>query len=230
MNYTIIYVNDRALENRQKINSILCDFNYVDDIEFCNGNTSAPWHIIDNMGIRQDVWSPYDGRSFSPLPGELGIWVSTLNVFKYIVDNSIDKFLILEDDAILSENFVKYFEIAIKDLPEDFDFLSLSYFQDQNEIDSRTQIGSEHIHKSYNQYSNGVGMVYSLKGAKKVLKLLKRTGIEYTSDCYLFHYSQNNTLNGYSLIKKESPLVSHMHSKIKSLIDPENIRETDNDL
>jgi len=230
LKYTIIHVNDRAKTNMAKIKNILSSFQYVDDIKFCDGNKDGPWHIINNKGISQDAWSPYDGRTFPPLPGELGVWVSNINIFEYIVKNKIDQMLVLEDDAIIVDSFVDFFNTYTKDLPSDFDFFALSYFPDQNNFTTETDIGSKNIHKSKNQYSNGVAMLYSLQGAKKILKLLQRTGLEYTSDCYIFYNAQKNMLNGYSLIKTDKPLVMHIESKIKSLIDPDNIRQTNNNL
>lgn len=230
MKYTIIHIDDRAKNNILKIKNILSNFQYIDDIVFCDGNKDGPWHVLNNKGIMQDVWRPYDGRQFPPLPGELGVWVSNINIFEYVVKNKIDHILVLEDDAIIEKNFADLFNTYVKDLPLDFDFFALSYFLDQNSLTAETDIGSKNVHKSTNQYSNGVGMLYSLQGAKKILKLLQRTGLEYTSDCYIFHHAQTGMLNGYSLIKTNTPLVLHIESKIKSLIDPDNVRQTDNNL
>lgn len=229
MKYTIIHVNDRAQNNIDYNKKILENFQYVNDIEFFNGNLGNSWDVINHMGIRQDVWNPYDGRSTPPLPGELGIWISTINCWQYIVDNDIDLMLVLEDDILLAEDFVKKLQLAISDLPNDFDFLSLYYFKEQNWEDDNTEIGSEYIKKSFNQYSAGQAILYSKNGAKNLLKILKRVGIEYTTDCFIFHYGQNNALKGYSIKKENDYFVSHEYKNIKSLIDPDNTRNT-NDL
>ena len=76
MEYTIIKINDRAIENINKTKALLKDFNYIDDIPFFDSNKSNAWDAISAMGIRNDVWSPYDGRTFPALAGELGIWLS----------------------------------------------------------------------------------------------------------------------------------------------------------
>jgi GR25 family glycosyltransferase involved in LPS biosynthesis len=227
MKYTIIYVNDRAIENMNGNHKILDSFNYIDEIEYFDGNSGNAWDIINHKGIKQDVWNPYDGRTLAPLPGELGVWVSTINVLEYIVSNKIDKMLVLEDDIILQNNFLNNFQKCLNDIPEDFDFFSLYYFDGQNNITEQTEIGSDHIHKSLNQYSAGQAILYSYSGAKKLLKLIYRKGIEYTTDCFIFKQSQLNLLNGYSIKGPNDLFLFHEYKKIQSLIDPGNERKTE---
>jgi GR25 family glycosyltransferase involved in LPS biosynthesis len=224
MKYTIVHINDRSKENMDYNKSILSDFEYVKDIEFFNGNEGNAWDVINHKEIRQDVWSPYDGRSFPPLPGELGIWVSTINVWEYIIDNDIDMFLMLEDDIRISKDFVLNLQLCLNDLPKDFDFLSLYYFEEQNNFDEGTDIGSKYIHKALTQYSAGQAMIYSNAGAKKLLKVLKRKGIQYTADCFIFRQCHEEVVNGYSVIPDNLVFLEHDYKNIKSTIDPENQR------
>jgi GR25 family glycosyltransferase involved in LPS biosynthesis len=137
------------------------------------------------MGIKLDVWAPYDGRTTAPLPGELGVWVSTINTWRYMIDNSIDCMLVLEDDVQLSDNFVDSLTLCLQDLPGNFECLSLYYFEGQNWTEDRTDVGSEYIHKSLNQYSAAQGTIYSNRGAKNLTKLVKKFGIQYTADCFI---------------------------------------------
>jgi GR25 family glycosyltransferase involved in LPS biosynthesis len=221
-----MHVDNRAKDNIEVNKELLKDYTYVSDIEFFNGNKGNSWDIINHLGIRQDVWNPYDGRVSSPLPGELGVWVSTINTWKYIVNNNINYFLLLEDDVILNKNFVENLNKVFLDLPENFDFLSLYYFEGHNWEDENTDIGSEYIHKSNNQYSAGQVTLYSLSGAKKLLKLIKRKGIEYTSDCFVFKQAHIGSVSGYSIKPDKLVFAYHDDVKISSLIDPENTRNT----
>jgi GR25 family glycosyltransferase involved in LPS biosynthesis len=223
MKYTIIKVTDRSIDNVNNIKKILNQFEHTDEIIFCNGNLEDADKILDNEGVTRRSWAPYDGRTSKPLPGELGIFVSYINIFKYIIENQIDKLLVIEDDAALLDNFVDLLLLYLDDLPEDFDFLSLSYFSDQNDITESTDIGSKYIHRSFNQYSSAVGIVFSLKGAYSILELFKKIGMEATSDNFIFYYSKQKMLNGFSLIKNESPLIKH-HGNFISVIDPDNYR------
>lgn len=227
MKYTIISINDRSINNIEKNKKILKSFDFVDSIEFFNGNIGNAWDVINHKGIRQDVWSPYDGRTSEPLPGELGIWVSTLNVLEYIVNNKIEMLLVLEDDVILQNNFVNDLQKCLTDLPKNFDFLSLFYFSGQNWVDERTNIQSDYVHRSYNQFAGAQGMIYSYRGAKKILRCIKVKGIEYTSDCFIFKQSLLGAVNGYSIKPDAIKLISHDIKNIKSTIDPNNQRNTD---
>jgi GR25 family glycosyltransferase involved in LPS biosynthesis len=228
VNYTIIHVNDRAKESMDHNKSILNEYTYVNDIEFFNGNTGNAWDVINHYGIKKDVWAPYDGRPTPPLPGELGIWVSTINVWKYMAQNHIDRLLVLEDDVLLDSDFTKNLQLCMGDLPDNFDFLSLYYFKGHNWEGEETDIGSKYVHKSTNQYSAAQATVYSLNGARKLLRAVTRKGIEYTTDCFIFRQSLLGVVNGYSIRPNNLSMLSHQVDKVTSLIDPANVRNTDN--
>lgn len=225
MKYTIISVNERSADQILKNKRILKNFQYIDDINFINGNKVNAKKLIADRKIPVDVWNPYDGRPFGPLPGELGIWCSLLNTFDYIIDNNFDHLLVLEDDAILNHDAEQYILNAVNELPDSWDFLSLFYFSDQNSFDDSTDIGKKYIHKSINQLSGGVGFIFSNPGVKKIKKILQRVGIQYTTDCFIFHQSRLGFLNGYSLIPNSYQPILHNVNEIKSVIDPDNLRK-----
>jgi GR25 family glycosyltransferase involved in LPS biosynthesis len=225
MKYTIICINNRSKKYIDQNIKILKSLKYINDIEFFNGNSGNAWDVINHKGIRTDVWKPYDGRQTSPLPGEYGIWVSTINVLERIVDHDLESLLVLEDDILLEKDAEKNILAALADLPKSWDFLSLYHFEGQNEYSLETDIGSDLIHKSINQPSGAQAIIYSNAGAKKILKLLKRKGIEYTSDCFIFEQSRLGFINGYSIIPGVKKYLQHKYKDIESLIDPNNIRK-----
>lgn len=224
MKYCIIHVNDRAIHNIKTNRVILKDFEYIENIEFFNGNTQNALDVFNHMGIRTDVWNPYDGRSFPPLPGEYGIWISTINVWNYMISNDIAELLVLEDDIELSKTAQEDILLLKNELPEKWDFLSLYHFDGHNNFDSTTDIGSIYIHKSINQPSAGQAILYSNAGAKKFMRLIRHKGIEYTSDCFIFEQSKIGAVNGYSVIPNKKLFLTHNNLSVPSIIDPENIR------
>jgi GR25 family glycosyltransferase involved in LPS biosynthesis len=223
--YTVVHINDRSKDYIDQNNNILKSFSYVDDIVFFNGNTGNAWDVINHKKIKTDVWQPYDERVFPPLPGEYGIWVSTINTLEYISNNNLNYLLVLEDDILLEQTAEEDILEAMLDLPENWDFLSFYSFEGQNQHSVKTDIGSKLIHKSINQPAGAQAMLYSNSGAKKILKLLKRKGIEYTSDCFIFEQSRLGFLNGYSAIPGAKEYLQHKYKDVKSLIDPDNIRK-----
>lgn len=227
ISYTIVHVDDRAEEYIDSNKSILKTLKYVNDIEFFNGNVENPWDVLHNRNIMTDVWNPYDGRSFPPLPGELGVWISTINIWDYIIENNLESLLVLEDDVSLAEDASKKINLFISELPDNWDFLSLHYFNGKNKLDKTTDIGSKYIHKSLNQYASGQAILYSQSGAQKLRNLVQQKGIEYTSDCFVFEQARVGNVNGYSLNPNTKNFVTHEHKNIKSLIDPDNTRKTE---
>jgi GR25 family glycosyltransferase involved in LPS biosynthesis len=126
---------------------------------------------------------------------------------------------------LLEKNAEKSISLALDELPKSWDFLSLYYFEGHNEYSSKTDIGSGLIHKSINQPAGAQAIVYSRSGAKKILQLIKRKGIEYTSDCFIFEQSRLGFINGYSIIPGVKKYLEHNYKNVKSLIDPDNVRK-----
>lgn len=55
----------------------------------------------------------------------IGCWLSHKKCWEYIVENNIDRCLILEDDAIFIDDFSSKLEKVMKDVPSDWDVLLL---------------------------------------------------------------------------------------------------------
>jgi GR25 family glycosyltransferase involved in LPS biosynthesis len=230
MKYTIVRVNDRAKTLIDKNKKILNSFEYVDSIKFFNANLENPWDELANRGIDVSTWRPYDGRTSDPLPGELGIWLSFLNIFEYMTKTNTQQLLVLEDDAKIKKRAPSELYALIQKLPKKWDFLSLHFNDQQNNLTPESDIGLKKIHKSINQFSSTVAVIYSYSGAQKLLELVKEKGIEYTLDCFLYHQAAVGLLNGYSIIPSNDQLVSHEGegSGFESIIDPTNLRHYQN--
>jgi len=222
-NYTIASINNNYNDNSLKTKNILKNFNHIKDIEFFNGIDCDGKKRLKEIGINVNKWMPYDGRKLDPLPGEYGAMITKINTLKYIIDNSLDNMLFLEDDIILDNNFYKKFFLCLKELPKNFDFLSLYYIDDQNYITSESDIKLRYIHRSINQYAGTQIMYYSKNGAKKILELLYKKGMEYTADCFIFKQCHLGLLNGYS-IKPETLVMGYQNTLFGSVIDPKNLR------
>lgn len=224
LKFTIIKINDRCVDQTLKNISILNNLEYVDNIEFCNGNIENAKLILEKMEISTDTWLPYDGRVHPAFPGEYGAWVSNIRVWQFMVKNSIDSLLVLEDDAILNNDSMTILNISIPELPKNWDFLSLFYLSGENQFNKNTDIGSKRIHNTFNQNCSAVTVLYSLAGAKKLLQLVKTFGIEYAHDCFLYKQSNSKKLNGYCIIPSDIMFASHDKDTRTSTIDPTGSR------
>jgi len=67
--------------------------------------------------------------------GEIGCYLSHLEIYKQIVANGWGKTLILEDDAVFTQSFFDWFEKQYELLPEDFDmwFLGRGNYDYENQ-------------------------------------------------------------------------------------------------
>lgn len=228
ISYSVMHISDRFQENILNTHKILEQIKCINDIEYVDGNkVDAERYIKEKYGLDFNNWNPTDNRKqHDPLPGEFGVWASCLNVYKYIVDNKIPYFLLIEDDFVLDLEFVFYLKTIIKEAPKDLDFLSLFSYGPHNDFSDKTDLNLRYIHKSHNQYSGFQAIIFSLEGAKKILSYLQKTGITYTNDCYVYELSRKQKINGYSIIRKSLNL-GKLDMSVDSEIDPQNQRGND---
>lgn len=223
INYCIIKINNRKESNILNTKRILKSANFISTIEYFNGIIfDSKQKLLENK-IRVRWGHPVE--PYSPLPGELGEWVSMINCFKYIVENNLDHMLILEDDAELLDDFLPVFMNAINDLPDNFDFLSLySSNWDNKKSDTYSDIGSSWIHKAIYQKTATPATLVSNSGAKKILKAVRSFGITEPIDSFLFNKARSFKLIGFSLLP-DIIIVKHSNKLSDSMIDPENLRK-----
>lgn len=114
--YTLVKINNVRERIQSQIDNSLKEF-IKHDIEFIDGNNEKQVNsfFIKNKNINEVR---------PQRAGVVGHWMTSYNIFKYIVENDIDRLLVIEDDAILSPTFVRDLEICINELPDDFDFFT----------------------------------------------------------------------------------------------------------
>ena len=219
MDYTIVSISDRAFHNIEKNKNILSHCNYH-NISFFDGNKNDAFEAIFNRNFTI-FWDPADGRKTPPLSSEFGVWMSHILILEYIIKNKIKFMVVLEDDVEISKNFVDVVKNAISEV-ETFDFISLYYDDDKDHEPYEVDCQLELLERPYNQYAYIQGIVYSLSGAKKILKFFKNNPIKYTVDCCIFDLPRLGIVDAYR-IKKDFEIVKH-DTNIPSEIDSTNYR------
>jgi len=199
--YTIISINDRAVENKNYIKSIM-GTSPIDNIKFINAHNTDVYSYFNDLNIGLN-WD-FKRQQRDVLPGELGCIASHLQCLRYIVENNIPEMIVFEDDAVLSDTFKHNFNNSYKDLPKDYDFLAetknINPYSDPYKYFSDTcLIESNYIHKAKLLLYHTDFMLYSYKGAKKILEVYKSFGITDPYDVFLFDLGRENILNIYAV-------------------------------
>lgn len=220
MKYAIISISDRAKDNVNNTKNILSSFEEV-GIRSVNGHTESIDNIMKDLSINKNNWQLTPQRS-----GEIGVWLSNIFVFKKIIQEDIDMLVLLEDDAILSNNFINIFNNLLKEVPKDFDFLALQYFENCRYLyKDDAEIGLNNICLA--KY-NGFGcqaILWSKSGATKMIESVNNTGLTLPIDLYMYNYlSRENLINGYSIKPDAEQIVFHDLAKYKSTIDLDGTR------
>lgn len=158
---------------------------------------------------------------WEPKIGELGIWLSQINVWRYIVDNDLDWMIAFEDDAILAPDGQELITKSMSCLPDDWDAFSLFTPDDQRDDyrydvsydengyprlrssmflpneRSLFYVGNDVVCRAAHGYS-GVAVMYSQKGARRLLGAVEKRGLYSTSDCFLYIEAHTGRLEMYA--------------------------------
>lgn len=203
MNYTVITLGDPSRKH------------YVDKIDKTLAKPWSRFHVMAVNGNEQTELDYYleawgvDVNFPSAQKGHLGIWCSVMVCLKMLLDSGIDRIVTFEDDALLNNDFVWEWEVRSKSIPADVDFFSLFLPRDQDKVyygDVERYRVNDHVCKAYQRYG-GVSMMYTKKGAQKIMDLLKQEGITGQYDDSLYMWAKAGLLNGYTSPPNLSDLV-----------------------
>ena len=154
--------------------------------------------------------------------GQLGRWLSFLNHLEKLDGEPL---FVIEDDGILSRDFIDKVTPLLNDMPADADFFSL--FVPRNRptqvysggmypafggpsngtIMPEWNIGHDIIVRAHQPYG-GVGMFLYPSMYEKIKEMLARESITGQFDDVIYARSQAGVLNGYSIVPDMPDLVN----------------------
>jgi glycosyl transferase family 25 len=130
----------------------------------------------------------------------IGCGISHINIWKNIIKEKINKCLILEDDFILSDNFINKFDIIINNAPLEYDIIFLT-----NNIIHNKNLKLYDINEYFYKQafiSQTVGYIITLNGANKLLKFINK--VSYHIDVEICILS---LLYNFNIISVKEPLI-----------------------
>jgi hypothetical protein len=201
--YTIVSFDNTRLLYKSNIREALQDWKLINDIPFY-----SRYDLDDVERLREVEYSSGFYRS------ELAIWYGQRNCWKWAAANG--PLLVLEDDAILDNNFKVKFDVMSKNFPDGWDYISLWVPEiAKRKVDQIATYENPFLAKIYQRYG-GVATLYSQAGAQKLLDISEQRGIYTTWDTFLHFNALKGNLNGYCPSLKMPSLVTHSNN-VRSL-------------
>ena len=188
MNYHIVQADLSRQDNVDKIISSLgpqridCESIHYKDIElFYKKNP-----LFKVTGSRIDV-------------SEVGCFASHYKAWSYVLDNDLDNLLVLEDDALIKDNFADEINQFIKFLPKDFDvfFIYYDYEMSKRFQFKRDYIGNDFVCKAFQDWSTLCYLI-SNSGAKKLLELTHEYGMTRPVDRVMLDLGKSEIIKAYA--------------------------------
>jgi GR25 family glycosyltransferase involved in LPS biosynthesis len=202
INYVVMKIDNRADETVGKIHSTL-DNNFIyNEIEFFNYKISDVNKFYADRNMSMSWMADVFGLNKIPKIGEYACLASHIVALEYLIQSEFDELLVIEDDVILSSNFLRLFNLCYNDLPNDYDALADStYLPNYQEFSTEINnilIDSKYICRAYLQNSHTGVILYSKQGAKKILERFKTYGAISAIDTYLFWLNRRDNLSIYT--------------------------------
>lgn len=190
MNYHIIQIDDSRIDNIKKIESVL------------NGNRLKIKTFDGHRhSIRSKIYSEnVDLKISNKLNfGEIGCFASHLESWKYIIENNLDNVLILEDDAMLENNFVEKLQYSMHHIPKDYDifFAFVSHEMHKYFDFNKHYIGNDFVCKAFQDWSTLCYLI-SNSGAKNIMSLVKEQGMISPVDNFILENHEAGRIKAYA--------------------------------
>ena len=131
--------------------------------------------------------------------GQLGCFLSHFQLWKYIIKSNLDLAIILEDDVKIYSNFNKTIDTIYENLPVKFDYVHLFIHPDKQNIQYLEGKDGDIIPAEDN--FGTVAYIISLRGAKRLVKLVELLKIQAPVDRQINFCIQHNFIKAF-MIKK----------------------------
>lgn len=142
--------------------------------------------------------------------GQLGRWLTFLDHVATLDEGPL---FVVEDDAIIDQDFFSVIDDLLYSVPKGADFFSLFIPRNrtrevfvEGRINPVYDIGDEYVVRAHQPYG-GVAMVLYPPLKQHIKELLDRDGINKQFDDYLYEQSQMQNLQGFSVVPNMQDLV-----------------------
>lgn len=222
MKYTILSLNDDRKAYFDVLRQIVGEGEIK--VPAVDGSAVDLSEELDIRGIEHHghIWG-------NPKAGELGVWLSNFDCW-YTAATMDEPLIVFEDDAIADPWFHEKLGWLTDELPEDWDFVSL-WVPENQRIDFRYEtnyengvpriertrgdweksqydIGGRYAALVYQGYGM-VSLMYSPKGAQKLIQLTREYGITGPVDCWIYEQAHIGNLNGYAPRPEQASIVHY---------------------
>lgn len=192
----IFYINlDRRTDRKENIENIIKKHNlekYTERFSAIDGK-KLDFESIDNKLISNEaIKDAFDNKQLytTMTIGGIGCALSHYNIYKKIINEKINRCLILEDDITIPDNFnemCEYLEPHLSKL--DFDLFFLGY----HDTSIKYSYYYNYRFKQFNRVYGLFGYIVTLEGAKKLMNIFP---LKKQIDTEISNYSKNINILG----------------------------------
>ena len=178
-------------ERRQHIDSLFdaynLDFSYFDAINKLQVEDTLQKHGLKVQSERMSA-------------GEVACYLSHYCLWQQVIEQKLPYLMVFEDDIYFSKN-AKTLLNTLDWLPSDFDVIKLETMYESVMIKANTTLQPPHkLYRMKTKHLGTAGYIISHKGAKNMIELVQKIGINCPVDHFMFDkFLEKNIHNVYQL-------------------------------
>uniref|UniRef100_A0A6C0CAD0 Glycosyltransferase n=1 Tax=viral metagenome TaxID=1070528 RepID=A0A6C0CAD0_9ZZZZ len=153
-----------------------------------------------NLEATDEIKELFAGNDFKSRKGVIGCALSHCKLWRQLVsDDTYDRYLILEDDIEIAQNFVLKMNLVIEKMKDvEWDIIYFGYHDTKQMNEDRVITIKEY---DTNQNIGGTfGYLVTKAGAKKFLNFISDNGIRHGIDYLMFHYHREMNLKQFQVM------------------------------
>ena len=190
INYHIINIDETRKSNRDRVDEVLMSNKLEIDCLDARKEENKLKFFKEIPSFKL-AWPGFKN-------GEIGNFGSHYLAWKFLVQSNLDSILIFEDDVLIENNFIEKYNVAMDNVPSDYDVLSIFVHPNQYDRFDKTHEISYYVSKGYQDWST-LCYVVSKEGAKRLIKHVEDHGIIRPTDWFIFRGGHEGAFNVYTL-------------------------------
>lgn len=169
----------------------------------------------ENLNKYKEDIDKYFDKNHNLIPAQIGCALSHIKIWEKILENNYNNTLILEDDAIIPNNFWDQINLVINELPNYWEMLILGCFPKCN---SKNIIEKKYINK-ITGYGNDGSHAYLINKTliEKIIRVINLYPINIPIDTWLQKYIY---INNNNIFNTKEQMIFQNRQQFKSDICP----------
>jgi GR25 family glycosyltransferase involved in LPS biosynthesis len=176
----------RRPDRKTMMTKILREVGLINNCQFFNAVNGK------ELQITEEIKNLFDNNDFGSRPGFIGCALSHLTLWKELLDDDCDEYLIIEDDIEMDSNIKEKLKIILQ-IKQNYDIFYIGHSVNKRLRDKyESKIKDNYIIEKFDRFlsvGGTFGYIIKKSGAKKLIDFIEKNGIKHGIDYVMIQYA-----------------------------------------